>query len=65
MMVVGVDPHKQSHTAVAVDELGRNQAAKTVKPASPVTCSCWPGPAAWARRAWCGRSKTSGTWPAT
>jgi len=31
MMVVGVDPHKQSHTAVAVDELGRKQAAKTVK----------------------------------
>ena len=31
MMVVGVDPHKQSHTAVAVDELGRRQAAKTVK----------------------------------
>src|SRR5215831_6657257 len=31
MMVVGVDPHKQSHTAVAVDELGRKQAHKTVK----------------------------------
>jgi transposase len=31
MMVVGVDPHKQSHTAVAVDELGRRQAVKTVK----------------------------------
>jgi transposase len=30
MMVVGVDPHKQSHTAVAVDELGRKQAQKTV-----------------------------------
>jgi transposase len=31
MMVVGVDPHKQSHTAVAVDELGRKQAVKTVR----------------------------------
>ena len=31
MMVVGVDPHKQSHTAVAVDGLGRKHAAKTVK----------------------------------
>jgi len=31
MMVVGVDPHKQSHTAVAVDELGRKQAHKTVR----------------------------------
>ena len=30
MMVIGVDPHKQSHTAVAVDELGRKKAQKTV-----------------------------------
>jgi transposase len=31
MMVVGVDPHKQSHTAVAVDELGRKRAQQTVR----------------------------------
>jgi transposase len=31
MMVIGVDPHKQSHTAVAVDELGRKKAQKTVR----------------------------------
>src|ERR1700722_5063847 len=31
MMVAGVDPHKQSHTAVAVDELGRKKAQKTVR----------------------------------
>ena len=30
MMVAGVDPHKQTHTAVIVDGLGRRQAAKTV-----------------------------------
>ena len=30
-MVFGVDPHKQSHTAAAADELGRRQAHKTVK----------------------------------
>jgi transposase len=30
MIVVGVDPHKQSHTAVAVDELGRKKAQQTV-----------------------------------
>ena len=30
-MVFGVDPHKQSHTAVAVDQLGRKQAHKMVK----------------------------------
>jgi transposase len=29
-MVVGVDPHKQTHTAVAVDGLGRRTAARTV-----------------------------------
>jgi transposase len=31
MMVIGVDPHKQSHTAVAADELGRDTAHKTVR----------------------------------
>jgi len=31
MMVIGVDPHKQTHTAVAVDELGRKQAQQTVQ----------------------------------
>ena len=31
MMVFGVDPHKQSHTAVAADELGRKKGEKTVR----------------------------------
>jgi len=31
MMVIGVDPHKQAHTAVAVDELGRRKAQKTAR----------------------------------
>ena len=31
MMVVGVDPHKQTHTAVAADELGRKKAQRTVR----------------------------------
>ncbi len=31
MMVIGVDPHKQAHTAVAADELGRKKAQKTVR----------------------------------
>jgi transposase len=31
MMVVGVDPHKQSQTAGAADELGRKTAQKTVR----------------------------------
>ena len=28
MMVIGVDPHKRSHTAVAGDELGRKKARR-------------------------------------
>ena len=31
MMVIGIDPHKQSHTAVAADELGRKKAQRTVQ----------------------------------
>jgi len=31
MMVIGVDPHKQTHTAVVADELGRKQAQKAVR----------------------------------
>jgi transposase len=31
MMVVGIDPHKQTHTAVAVDQLGRKLGGATVK----------------------------------
>lgn len=30
MMVIGIDAHKRSHTAVAVDEIGRQRATKTV-----------------------------------
>jgi transposase len=31
MMVFGIDPHKQTHTAVAADEVGRKMAEKTVR----------------------------------
>lgn len=31
MMVVGIDPHKRTHTAVVVDDLGRKKADKTVQ----------------------------------
>jgi transposase len=30
MMIIGIDAHKRSHTAVTVDELGRQQDAKTI-----------------------------------
>ncbi|MEQ0558013.1 IS110 family transposase [Amycolatopsis sp. NEAU-NG30] len=32
MVVIGIDPHKSSHTAVAVDQLGRKLAQHTTKP---------------------------------
>jgi hypothetical protein len=31
MMVIGVDPHKQTRTAVAAGELGRKKAQRTVR----------------------------------
>lgn len=31
MVVIGIDPHKSSHTAVAVDQTGRKLACKTVR----------------------------------
>jgi transposase len=30
MVVIGIDPHKRSHTAVAVDEVGRKLGQLTV-----------------------------------
>ena len=30
MVVIGIDPHKSSHTAVAVDAVGKQLAQKTV-----------------------------------
>jgi hypothetical protein len=30
MMIIGIDAHKRSHTAVTIDDNGRQQATKTV-----------------------------------
>lgn len=52
MVVIGIDPHKSSHTAVAVDETGRKLAQHTV-PATPdglLRLRTWA--AAWHRRKW-------------
>jgi transposase len=61
MMVFGVDPHKQTHTAVAVDGLGRKQGQRTVQARRDGHLALL----AWARaRAggnWSGRWKTCGT----
>ena len=64
MMVIGVDPHKQSHTAVAADELGRKKAQKTVRARRDGhrELIAWAREIAAAGRLWAWR--TCGTWPA-
>lgn len=47
MMVFGVDPHKRTHTAVGVDELGRMKTAKTAR----AQAEGYRELIAWARRA--------------
>jgi transposase len=47
MMVFGVDPHKRTHTAVGVDELGRMKTAKTAR----ARAEGYRELIAWARRA--------------
>jgi hypothetical protein len=65
MMVIGVDPHKQTHTAVAVDELGRQHASRTVQARREGHQAL----IAWARQACPGGGaglwRMSGTWPGT
>jgi len=55
MMVFGIDPHKQTHTAAAADAVGRKKAEKTVKarPAGYRELIAWardlePGERTWA-----------------
>ena len=56
MIVIGVDVHKHSLTAVAVDELGRTIAERD----GPVGEEVVRGRDRW-RRSGCGRSRTAGT----
>ena len=60
MVTIGVDPHKQTNTAAAVNELGVEIAHRTV-PARPAgNGSCWSGLEHWIQSG-CGRSRTSAT----
>ena len=43
MVTIGIDPHKQTHSAVAVDALGRELAQRTVRRAGRGSGSCWIG----------------------
>jgi hypothetical protein len=60
MMVVGVDAHKRSHTAVTVDELGRQGSTKTVGTRRKVTSGSCNGPAVLVKSGR-GRSRIAGT----
>jgi hypothetical protein len=57
MIVIGVDVHKHSLTAVAVDEAGRLLDEKTVR---RQTTSCWLGRAG-STRSGCGRLRIVGS----
>ncbi|MEV5500184.1 transposase [Nonomuraea fuscirosea] len=61
MMVIGVDPHKRTHTAVAVDEVGRKKGERTVQARDHGTSSYWSGHANSRPKSAYGRWKTSGT----
>ena len=48
MVTIGVDPHKQTHTAAAVNPLGVELAHRTAPAAGRWgTGSCWNGRARW------------------
>jgi hypothetical protein len=48
MVTIGVDPHKQTHTGVAVDRLGVQIAQRTAGARGEVgSVNCWSGRARW------------------
>ena len=56
MIVIGVDVHKQSVTAVAVDEAGRMLDERTVRSAA----TSWSAGRRRSTPSGCGRSRTAG-----
>ena len=60
MMVIGIDAHKRSHTAVTVDEMGRQGFVKLLVRRLKITCGWSSGRSVWPRSG-CGRSRIAGT----
>ena len=58
-VIIGVDPHKASHTAVAIDRRGRARPEEGAGVA-PRSTSCWRGPSR--SRRGCGRSRARTGW---
>ena len=47
MVTIGVDPHKDTHSAVAVDTFGRQIADRTAPAVSDGFGDVWDGHASW------------------
>ena len=45
-VILGVDPHKDSHVAAVITAVGAVTASRSFPPPWPATSSCWPGHAA-------------------
>lgn len=45
MMLIGIDPHKSTHTAPAVDPGPNREQASIRIDACRITSACWTGPA--------------------
>ena len=58
MVLLGVDPHKDSHTVVAVDQAGRQLDQTTVPARTPGHGEL----VGWARTRWPGPANGSGRW---
>jgi hypothetical protein len=43
MLTIGVDPHKQTHTAAAVNDLGVEVERRTAPATPAATGGCWSG----------------------
>lgn len=52
MITIGVDAHKRSHTAVAVNQLGRRHAELTVAATAEGVAELWEWARQWPQRCW-------------
>jgi hypothetical protein len=59
MVLLGVDPHKDTHTVVAVDQAGRQLGQTTVAARTSAMRSCSAGHAIAGPASGCGRWRTA------
>ena len=63
MIIIGIDPHKTSHTAVAVDQREQPVGQLTVLAGPRPLLGCWPGPSS--GRSAAGRWRAPAGWATT